>query len=290
MEATPQKEKKMLLIFIILVFAMGWLMQGLIPLLGLNIRSGLGTTILSISMWTPALAVLILKLLNRSSRIVIPSFKPRFKGNIRWYVAIFLLTTVGFNLLISIAYFVIFPDRFNPNFMDMGLGLIIRSIVNALLLSFIIMPLTLGEEIGWRGFLFPTLRKLTTSPKAYLLCGLIWGLWHAPVIAIGYNFGTDYPFFPWLGIIGMCFFCFAFGTILSYFTSKSGSIWPAVLGHGANNATTGLFFAILLQKDAPRSDFIEAALFSLLLTVFATLLILVGKSKEKKLSRSTPAS
>src|SRR5690606_10039592 len=44
-----------------------------------------------------------------------------------------------------------------------------------------------GEELGWRGFLVPALRPLGTWP-ALLISGAIWGLWHAPVILLGYNF------------------------------------------------------------------------------------------------------
>src|SRR5699024_11776789 len=43
---------------------------------------------------------------------------------------------------------------------------------------------TLGEEIGWRGWLLPNLRPLGTWP-ALLLSGVIWGVWHAPLILLG---------------------------------------------------------------------------------------------------------
>ena len=47
--------------------------------------------------------------------------------------------------------------------------------------------LTLGEETGWRGFLLPALRPLGTWP-ALLVSGAAWGLWHAPIVLLGYNF------------------------------------------------------------------------------------------------------
>jgi membrane protease YdiL (CAAX protease family) len=41
-----------------------------------------------------------------------------------------------------------------------------------------------GEELGWRGMLFPTLADFTSERSAALVSGVIWGLWHAPAIAI----------------------------------------------------------------------------------------------------------
>jgi membrane protease YdiL (CAAX protease family) len=45
-----------------------------------------------------------------------------------------------------------------------------------------------GEELGWRGYLLPQLMPLG-KPRAYLLVGLIWGLWHAPLLAAGFSYG-----------------------------------------------------------------------------------------------------
>ena len=50
----------------------------------------------------------------------------------------------------------------------------------------------LGEEVGWRGFLLPNLLEKFTPIKATLLTGFIWGVWHAPMIAMGYNYGLNY--------------------------------------------------------------------------------------------------
>jgi len=53
---------------------------------------------------------------------------------------------------------------------------------------FINLLFTMGEELGWRGFLLQKLMPLG-QPKAILLTGLIWGIWHAPTtLFYGYNF------------------------------------------------------------------------------------------------------
>ena len=65
----------------------------------------------------------------------------------------------------------------------------------------------IGEEIGWRGFLYPALRQRMSTLPACLLVGAIWGLWHTPINLMGHNYGTSYPGFPWLGILGRRVLC-----------------------------------------------------------------------------------
>jgi uncharacterized protein len=97
-----------------------------------------------------------------------------------------------------------------------------------------------GEEIGWRGWLLPRLMPLGAVP-AILISGVVWGLWHAPLLLLGYN----YPDAPgWLAIACMSGMCVATGTILSWLRLRSKSIWPAAIGHGAINAAAG-FYLIL---------------------------------------------
>src|SRR4030042_5224477 len=76
--------------------------------------------------------------------------------------------------------------------------------------------------------------------RAVLLLGLIWGMWHWPVISMGHNYGLDYPGAPWLGMGAMVWFTLVIGVFLGWVPLRGGSVWPAVIGHAAINGITGI--------------------------------------------------
>lgn len=97
-----------------------------------------------------------------------------------------------------------------------------------------------GEELGWRGYLTTALSPLGFWRSA-VITGLIWGVWHAPIILLGYNFArTDA-----LGVVFMCGFCLFAGVIVQWTRYFTRSVWPAAVAHGALNATFPLALLIL---------------------------------------------
>ena len=108
----------------------------------------------------------------------------------------------------------------------------------------------LGEEGGWRAYMMPKLFKLFGEKKlpALIIGGIIWGLWHAPLTCIGHNYGTEYPGFPFVGILMMCVFCTLLGIILSFLTEKSGSVWPAAFMHAVFNAHPSVLIGFMNEE------------------------------------------
>ncbi len=143
-----------------------------------------------------------------------------------------------------------------------------------------------GEEIGWRGWLLPALRPLGTWP-VLLLSGVIWGFWHSPLILLGYNFNrTDFS-----GVALMVGGCVAWGVLLGWARLRSGSVWPAVVGHGALNASAGLFL-VLGTAGSP----LDPALVSplgvagwIVIAVVVLILVLTGQFKRQPQLAPAPA-
>ncbi len=88
-----------------------------------------------------------------------------------------------------------------------------------------------GEELGWRGFLLPKLMPLGKA-RAYLLMGVIWGMWHAPLVVIGFN----YPGYPILGILWMIGLTTTLGIYINELSLRHRSSILAAWMHGVFNS------------------------------------------------------
>ncbi len=97
-----------------------------------------------------------------------------------------------------------------------------------------------GEELGWRGFLQREFSYMGFW-KSSILIGLVWGIWHAPIILQGHN----YPQHPAGGMFMMVIFCLLLAPIFSYIRIKSKSVIAAAIIHGSLNATAGLAIMVV---------------------------------------------
>jgi membrane protease YdiL (CAAX protease family) len=88
-----------------------------------------------------------------------------------------------------------------------------------------------GEEIGWRGFMLTRLID-AGMPYPLLVSGLIWALWHLPLILAGvYAAGTSPLLASLLFLIGTT----SAGYVLAILRLRTGSIWPVILLHSTWN-------------------------------------------------------
>lgn len=126
-----------------------------------------------------------------------------------------------------------------------------------------------GEEYGWRGYLQSELLRLGKL-RAMLVIGVIWGLWHAPVIAMGHN----YPGYPAAGIVLMTAYCMGLAVILGYAVLKSGSVWLAAFLHALNNQAASFFLAAVYKPNHPIFSF-GAGLYGVLCVWLAAALIVL---------------
>jgi len=96
-----------------------------------------------------------------------------------------------------------------------------------------------GEELGWRGFLVPTLAKTMSFGKLSLLSGAIWAGWHVPlIIGADYNGGTP----AWYSVMCFVVMVVAMGVPFAWLRLRSGSVWPAAILHASHNLFVQAFF------------------------------------------------
>jgi uncharacterized protein len=102
---------------------------------------------------------------------------------------------------------------------------------------FLGLIIAFGEEYGWRGYLQTELIKLGRV-RGVVLLGVIWGVWHWPIIWMGYNF----PGQPILGSLAMVALGIIFAIFFAYSVFKSHGVWTAAYLHALNNQTLSFFF------------------------------------------------
>jgi membrane protease YdiL (CAAX protease family) len=94
----------------------------------------------------------------------------------------------------------------------------------------------LGEEIAWRGFLEKEM--IINGAWKPLVIGVIWGLWHAPLILMGFNYGEHHI----LGIFVMVVVCIALAFYFSQALHRSGSLLIPAAMHGIINTSLIVVF------------------------------------------------
>ena len=128
--------------------------------------------------------------------------------------------------------------------------------------------ISFGEEYGWRGFLQSELIHLGRIRGVGLL-GIIWGIWHWPVIWMGYNYSGQ----PLLGSLLMVVFTVLLAYFLAYAVFKSKGVWTAAYLHGLFNQTLAFFMVAVITPASLVMSF-SIGIPGLLLAVPVLLLIL----------------
>jgi membrane protease YdiL (CAAX protease family) len=146
-------------------------------------------------------------------------------------------------------------------YLTMALNIVVIGPFLGLIIAF-------GEEYGWRGFLQTELNKLGRIRGTFLL-GVIWGVWHLPMIWMGYN----YPGQPVLGSLFMVAYCIILAYFLAYAVFKSKGVWTAAYLHALNNQTLSFFMMAVVAPINKMSSF-GMGWPALLLGALAVLLIL----------------
>ena len=118
----------------------------------------------------------------------------------------------------------------------------------ALLLSPIVIVIhsldAVGEEAGWRGFLWPLMRRRWSFLISALVIGAVWWAYHLPLILLGwYGSLAGLPAFT-VALVGITLF-------IGVLTDRSRAVWPSVIAHGGWNALVASGFAVAALPGTP---------------------------------------
>lgn len=256
-------------------------------------------------MWAPALGHILTRLLTREGwkDNGLPLNLERWGTWALAWVLPALLTILG-----TAIYFLVFSNQFDPQLgilqqltqaaeaqtgrpigmdlwtlflVQLGQAVFIAPLINGFF--------TFGEEYGWRAYLQTKLMALGFR-KAVLILGIIWGVWHWPLIAMGHNYGFFYWGAPWLGMLAMVWFTLGASVIFGWLTLRGRSVWPAVIAHGATNGIAGAG-VLLLRLDASPNPLLGPAAVGLIANIpwLVLALYLLWKGAPADVSRETSA-
>jgi len=298
--------KKQFIIYIAVAFILAYITEGISCYFANKGNTGLFTVLNMFTMFAPTIAVLVAQ-----KNLKKLGWKPVFKGKIRFYVAAWFLPAL-FTILGAVLFFVVFPNAFDTTGMYLKQTIIAQlgdsgesyfnqmieagitptiyaliQIAQALTFAPILNGiLALGEEIGWRGYMTPYLKGRFGKTVGRIVAGLIWGVWHWPLIIFaGYEYGTDYFGAPYAGPFAFCVVCVILGSILDYLYEKTECIFVPAISHGAFNAIAAgsmMFF----NPDYTNYSILGPAVIGIIsmipMAIYAIIILVLGQKKKSE--------
>ena len=269
----PSKKKTLLRIFIYLVLAFAPAFA--IELIFSDKNGGVknvfwGATL----MLYPAIASVITRLVTKEGfRDAMLGFGKRGSG--KYYAAAVIYPVVlPFVSALILHLFIVENGRISDSAFGsdivMGAASLLIAVISGIATAFH----GLGEELGWRGYLTPRLEQLVPTPVEIVVTGVIWALWHGPLLAYGYNFGRDYDFFPYGGFIAMIVMCIFWSAVLTWLTKRTGSVYPAALCHMLiDTVLTTVFMPFAYNADGEKFTYRTNEFWMLIISVFPMIIV-----------------
>ena len=280
-------DKKKFLIFLAFCFGISWVSAGIFYLCGTDYQSLWGFLFATVYMFFPLVSVLLTQLVTGEKPF--SDIGISFRLNKWWWLG--WLVIIPLPILLSLPVSALFPgvsigtdtdslkatmDAMQAQGMSLGpWGVGIITLLSGYVAGLTINALfAFGEESAWRGFLHRLL-KGKGFWKECLIIGVIWGIWHAPLILMGHN----YPEHPVAGAFMMVAFCVLATPLMVLIREKSGSVIMAAIAHGTINALGGLPIVYLIGYKELLSGITGLAGFIVL--AVADIVILLLKNKDK---------
>src|SRR5690606_27037556 len=232
---SPQRDwspKRQVVAFVVLTALLSSIFYALI-IRDAVLGAGVGLYVMAL-MWRPGVAAFLMRLMSRRDRRGV-GWIPEWPAPLGLGYIIRVLYAAPVYLLVwGLGFGGFQTEHWGMLAADFNLpqtpasGLLVLATVGV---AFSMITAT-GEEIGWRGLLVPELAKFTGFGGAALISGVIWTLYHAPLLIFSdYNSGTS----VWYGMACFAVMAIAISVVMAWLTLWSGSLWPAALMHASHN-------------------------------------------------------
>ncbi len=281
--------KKPLTTFLIIVFGLTVGLALLAKSLGLTLtgKPALMSQLVALgAMFIPALGAVTTQLLVVRKPLKELGFR---LGPLSFYGKSYLIILAMFAVNYGITWAVAGPPDFSlKTFLDMtgitgplplpaGVIIALFAVVTLFITPLFNLLPSLGEEIGWRGFLLSALEPLGKI-RAVVISGMIWALWHTPMILIlGFGYGAQ----AWPGALVHFVMVTSLGIWFGYYWFLTRSTVLAGFMHATFNANAyGVWALLFVYEDrlAAGAGSITGAAVCLVVAVW----VLVKMSGEKK--------
>jgi len=261
-EQAPSRSRRKAILFVILAYAFSWLLAAGYYALGGRLTQPAAIVVVTLYMFSPMTAAIIVQKVIYKQPLRAPlaiSFRPNRWFLVAWFLPpIAALATLGVSILLpGVKYspdmaglFERFASSLTPEQIAAAKQQLAASPVHLVwiaMLEALIAGVTInavagfGEELGWRSLLQGELSDLGFWRSSALI-GVIWGIWHAPLVIQGHN----YPQHPLLGVAMMTVFTLLLSPIFGYVRLKAKSVFAAAIIHGSLNAVAGLPLMVLV--------------------------------------------
>ncbi len=258
-------DKKSVGWFLLVTFGLTWGIEGVMLARGVSferIPPLFFQYVVAGLMWAPTLGAVFVRKVILKESLRVPEARMHL-GALRPYIAVLIIIPVIFaavyavtvllglgELDLGLKTFLAQVELVSGQPVDLPVPALVM-IAGILLISIFAGPFlnsvaAFGEEYGWRGFLLPKLLPLGRGP-AHLIGGVIWGLWHAPIVLMGFN----YPGYPWAGVVWMCVLTTLLGVFESEWTLRYNSVLLASFIHGVFNSQAYGIWRLIVPNTHP---------------------------------------
>ena len=248
-EEKELRDKKALKLYVMFALGISFLLE-IAYIIASHFVEGNGFFMVAI-MWTPAITAIVIAIkyykrismlgvtIGKATPLLLGLFLPVLYLGVSYFIswAITKDATVGFEALAL-------DLGWKEGSGDLPFLFVLTHVAVGIFPS---MAGAFGEELGWRGFMYPVMERVHGRKKALLLNGGIYALWHLPLVLAGL-YVIETPL--WYGVIMLIIYEIVLCTILAWLRSVSKSILPPLLIHASSNLFGQMVLSELSTKSA----------------------------------------